>query len=302
MAPLALVTGASSGIGKAFAEHLGHHGYDLIVVARREDRLAALAVALDEVRVQVLLADLSTADGIDTVAEVCAQQPLSMLVNNASIAHYMPMADLSAQQARELVNVKVLAPTMLTRAALSGMIERRAGTIINIAGMIAFSGPAPAAPPSGRRAIYTGTLAGTVAMTQTLNAELAGTGVSAHVICPGLVATEFHEVQGMDLSAIPRMTTGDVVTAALTGIDHGEVVIAPGVEDPTLLGTIFSADLAAFHAQSPHLAPATSPPEPEILRSRGPQSDVLGPRRTQQGTCLVHPITTAGPPQARDTP
>ncbi len=230
------------------------NGYDLVVVGRREDRLAALAAALDGVAVQVLAADLSTAAGIDTVAEVCADQPLSMLVTNAGVAHYMPMVDLSAQQARELVNVKVLAPTMLTRAALAGMIERRVGTIINVAGMIAFSGPAEAAAAPGQRAVYTGSLAGTLAMTQTLNTELKGTGVSAHVLCPGIVATEFHEVQGMDLSAIPRMAATDVVTAALTGIEHGEVVIAPGVEGPTLLDAIFNADLAAFHGQSPQLA------------------------------------------------
>ncbi len=254
MAPIALVTGASSGIGQAFAERLGANGYDLVVVGRREDRLAALAASLDGVAVQVVAADLSTAAGIDTVAKVCADQPLSMLVNNAGVAHYMPMVDLSAQQARELVNVKVLAPTMLTRAALAGMIERRDGTIINVAGMIAFSGPAEAASPPGRRAVYTGTLAGSLAMTQTLNTELDGTGVSAHVLCPGIVATEFHEVQGMDLSAIPRMAAADVVTAALSGIEHGEVVIAPGVEDRTLLDTVFSADLAAFHGQSPQLA------------------------------------------------
>ncbi len=91
-------------------------------------------------------------------------------------------------------------------------------------------------------------------MTQTLHVELAGTGVSAHVVCPGIVATEFHEVQGMDLSAAPRMSAADVVTAALAGIDLGEVVTAPGVEDATLLDALFTADLAAFGGQSKNLA------------------------------------------------
>lgn len=251
---LALVTGASSGIGKAFAERLAADGYDLIVVGRRKDRLDALAASLPDVGVQVAAADLSTDMGIDTVAELCATQALTMLVNNAGVAHYMPMAELPAAKARELLQVKVVAPTMLTRAALPGMIGRGAGTIVNVAGMIAFSGPAPAAPPPGQRAVYAGTLAGTVAMSQTLHGELQGTGVHVHVVCPGIVATEFHEVQGMDLSAVPCMPAANVVTAALSGIALGEVVSAPGVEDYSLLDAVFHADLAAFHGQSPQLA------------------------------------------------
>lgn len=254
MAPLALVTGASSGIGKAFAERLAADGYELVVVGRRLERLQALAASLPETAVEVVVLDLSTDEGIDSIAEVCAARPLRMLVNNAGVAHYMPMAQLPAGKAREVVNVKVVAPTMLTRAALPGMIERGAGTILNVAGMIAFSGPAPAAPPQGQRAVYAGTLAHAVAMSQTLHAELEGTGVNVHVVCPGIVATEFHEVQGMDLSALARMSAQDVVTAALAGIERGEVVSAPGVEDYTLLQAVFGADLAAFHGQSAQLA------------------------------------------------
>jgi len=254
MKELALVTGASSGIGQAFAERLASDGHDLIVVGRREDRLSALAASLGGVDVQVVAADLSTDAGIDTVAELCAREPLTMLVNNAGVAHYMPMAALPVSRARELVQVKVMAPTLLTRAALGGMIERGAGTIVNVAGMLAFSGPDAAAPAAGQRAVYTGTLAATVAMSQTLHAELEGSGVGVHVVCPGIVATEFHEVQGMDLSALPRMSALDVVTAALRGIELGEVVIAPGVEDHHLLERVFDADLAAFRGQSAQLA------------------------------------------------
>jgi len=253
-APLALVTGASSGIGAAFAQRLAADGYGLIVVGRRKDRLTALAESLTGVTTEVLVADFATDTGINTVAAVCATRPLTMLVNNAGVAHYMPMADLPADKARELLHVKVLAPAMLTRAALAGMLTRGSGTIINVAGMLAFAGPAPAAPPQGQRATYVGTLAATVAMTQTLHTELAGTGVSAHVVCPGIVATEFHEVQGMDLSAVPRMSAADVVTAALAGIDLGEIVTAPGLEDTTLLDAVFTADLAAFAGQSKNLA------------------------------------------------
>jgi uncharacterized protein len=254
MSELALVTGASSGIGRAFVERLAADGHDVIVVGRRGARLDELAKSFPDVSVEVVVADLSTADGIDAVAGLAADRPLTMLVNNAGVAHYMPMADLPAAKARELVNVKVLAPTMLTRAALGGILARGTGTIVNIAGMIAFSGPAPAAPPQAQRAVYAGTLAHVVTLSQTLHAELDGTGVGVHVVCPGIVATEFHEVQGLDLSAIPRMSADDVVTAALAGIALGEVVIAPGVHDPALLRAVLDAELAAFQGQSPLLA------------------------------------------------
>ena len=231
MSKLALVTGASSGIDHAFAERLAADGYDLVVVGRRRDRLEALAASLPGQIVKVMVADLSTDDGVDSVAEVCAAEPLDLLVNNAGVAHYMPLAQLSAEKARELVHVKVIAPTMLTRAALPGMQARGEGTIINVAGMIAFSGPAPTSQMP-YRAVYAGSLAHLVAMSQALSAELEGTGVTVQVLCPGVVATEFHERQGLDLSAVPRMASQDVVTAALCGLELGEVVCAPGVEDP----------------------------------------------------------------------
>jgi short-subunit dehydrogenase len=249
---LALVTGASSGIGMAFAHRLAADGYDLVAVGRRLDRLKALAQSLTDVTVQPLAADLSTDEGVDAVAEVCAAQPLTMLVNNAGVAHYMPIAELPADKARELVHVKVLGPTMLIRATVPGMIARGEGTIINVSGMIAFSGPAPAQLP--RRAVYAGTLAHLVAMTQVLHEEVKSEGLRVQVLCPGVVATEFHERQGLDLSAIPRMSAEDVVTASLRGLELGEVVCAPGVEEAGLLEAVSRADLAAFGAQSPELA------------------------------------------------
>jgi short-subunit dehydrogenase len=253
MSKLALVTGATSGIGKAFAERLAGDGYDLVIVGRRNDRLEQFAAAHPEVGVRAVAVDLSTDEGADAVAEVCAAEPLTMLVNNAGVAHYMPLAELPADRARELAHVKVVAPTMLTRAAVGGMQERGGGSIINVAGMIAFSGPAPASVMP-RRAVYAGALAFLVAMSQTLSAELEGTGIKVQVLCPGVVATEFHERQGIDMSVVPRMIAEDVVTASLRGLEQGEVVVAPGVEDTSLLDAIFHADLAAFGAQSPELA------------------------------------------------
>jgi short-subunit dehydrogenase len=253
MREFALVTGATSGIGRAFAERLAADGYDLVIAGRRRERLEAFADSHPDVEVRIVASDLSTGAGVDTVTEICATEPLTMLVNNAGVAHYMPLAELPADKARELVNVKVLAPTMLTRAVVAGMQERGEGTIINVAGMIAFSGPAPHSQLP-RRVVYAGTLAYLVAMSQALSAELEGTGVNVQVVCPGVVATEFHERQGMDMSRVPRMTADDVVAASLRGLELGETVCAPGVEDASLLDAIFQADLAAFGAQSPELA------------------------------------------------
>ncbi len=253
MSRLALVTGATSGIGRAFAEALADDGHDLVLVGRREERLAQFAAVHTDVEVQAIAADLSTDAGIAVVAEVCETRPLSMLINNAGVAHYMPLAELSAEKAHELVHVKVAAPAMLTRAALPGMLERGAGTIINVAGMIAFSGPAPASVMP-RRAIYGGALAATVAMSQLLSAELEDTPIRVQALCPGIVATEFHEVQGLDVSAVPRMSAQDVVIASRRGLELGEVVTAPGVEDASLLDAVFRADVAAFGGQSPALA------------------------------------------------
>jgi short-subunit dehydrogenase len=259
MGKLALVTGASSGIGRAFAERLAADGYDLIVTGRRLDRLEELAAALADVKVESLAADLATDDGVDAVAAACASRPLTMLVNNAGVAHYMPFAELPADKARELVHVKVVAPAMLARAAVPGMAVRGEGTIINVSGMIAFSGPVPRAQLPLGRAVYAGALACLVAMTQALHEELTPQGLKVQVLCPGVVATEFHERQGLDLSAVPRMSAQDVVTASLRGLELGEVVCAPGVENAMVLQTIFQADLAAFGAQSTELAKRYQP-------------------------------------------
>jgi short-subunit dehydrogenase len=250
---LALVTGATSGIGRAYAQRLAADGYDLVLVGRRQDRLDGFTAAHPEVKVRTVAADLSTAAGIEAVAEICATEPLTMLVNNAGVAHYMPLAELPGDKATELVNVKVLAPTLLTRAAVAGMRERGEGTIVNVAGMIAFSGPAPHSQLP-RRTVYGGSLAYLVTMSQILHAELQGTGVTVQVVCPGVVATEFHSRQGIDMSAVPRMTADEVVTASLRGLELGEVVCAPGVEDASLLDAVAQANLAAFGAQRPELA------------------------------------------------
>lgn len=254
MSGLAVVTGASSGIGREYARRLASRGTDLITVGRRQERLDELAAEFPDVTVQTVVADLSTPDGIGKVIAAVGDQPVTILVNNAGVAHYKAFTELPEEQAAELVGVKVLAPTLLTRAIAPGMVERGGGQIVNVAGMIAFSGPATAEQLPLRRAVYAAGLAYAVTLSQTLHAELSPNNVNVQVLCPGVVATEFHERQGMDLSAVPRMSAGDVVTASLRGIELGETVTAPGVERYHLLQDVFTADLAAFGAQSPELA------------------------------------------------
>jgi short-subunit dehydrogenase len=109
------------------------------------------------------------------------------------------------------------------------------GPSIDVSGMLAFSGPAPIEKLPLRRAVYTGTLAYIVALSQVLHEELKSQGVRIQALCPGVVATEFHERQGLDLSAVPRMSAEDVVAASLRSLDLGEVLCAPGVERADLL-------------------------------------------------------------------
>ncbi|MFB2557420.1 SDR family NAD(P)-dependent oxidoreductase [Herbiconiux liangxiaofengii] len=254
MSQSAVVTGASSGIGREYARRLAARGTDVIAVGRRQERLDELAAEFPDVRVLTVVADLSTNAGIQKVIAAVGDRPVSILVNNAGVAHYKAFTELPEEQAAELVGVKVLAPTLLTRAIAPGMVQRGGGQIVNVAGMIAFSGPATLEEVGLRRAVYASTLAYTLALSQTLNAELSPSGVAVQALLPGVVATEFHERQGMDLSAAPRMSAGDVVTASLRGIELGETVTAPGVEQGGLLQDVFTAHLAAFGGQSPVLA------------------------------------------------
>ena len=210
MSKLAIVTGASSGIGNAFVRRLAADGYDLVAVGRRRDRLEDLASSLKDVKVQPLIADLSTGqDGADRVADMCNSLHLTMLVNSAGVPHYMPMTELPSEKACELVHVKVVAPTMLIRATVPGMVARGEGTIINVAGMIVFSGPAPQ-EQLPRRVVYAGTPAHLVAMTQVLHEELKAEGLRIQVLCPVWWRPGFTSVRDWTSAPCPgclRMTS-----------------------------------------------------------------------------------------------
>ena len=247
--PAALVTGASSGIGRAYAERLAADNYDLVLVARRRERLDELAAALQSthgVVVEPVVADLADADAVAALADRLLAAAPDLLVNNAGLAHYMPFAELPAAKARELIDVNVTAPLLLARAVLPGMLARDSGAIINVASLLAFSGAATG-PMLPQRAVYAATKAFLVTHTQVLAGELAGTGVRVQVVCPGVVRSEFHSRQGLDLSAVPRMEPELVVSASLTDLERGVVISIPALPDESAL-TRYNEAAAALTA------------------------------------------------------
>src|SRR5947209_12795387 len=199
---LAIVTGASSGIGWAYAERLAAEGYDLVVVARRADRLEELKHRLESahgVSVQPLVADLSTESGMRDVDAAATDPRIEMVVDNAALAHYTPFLELPVEKAEELVKLNALAPIRLIHSAVPGMVERGHGTIVSIASLLVFSATADN-PQMPRRTVYAATKAFLFTFIRLLALELRGTDVRLQVVCPGVVRTEFHTRQNMDMS------------------------------------------------------------------------------------------------------
>jgi short-subunit dehydrogenase len=238
-----IVTGASSGIGEAYARRLAADGRDLIVVARRAGRLEALAADLRAdygVAVTAVPADLGDADDVRRLCDTVEEAEPDVVVNDAGVAHYMPFAELPTDRARELVDVNVLAPVLLSRAVLPGMLDRGRGSIVNVASLLAFSGTL-AAPHMPVRAVYAATKSFLVTFSQILAAEVQGTGVRVQVVCPGMVRSEFHSRQGLDMSNVPRMEPDRVVAASLADLAAGVVTSVPGLADPESLERLDAA-------------------------------------------------------------
>ncbi len=250
--PHAVVTGASSGIGKAFAERLAREGYDLTIVARRRERLDALAQSLRaaaRLSVDVLVADLAQAADLRALEKRLSDDSrLEMLVNSAGFADHMSFVQLNPEQAEEVIKVQVLAATRLTRAGLPGMLARHKGDIINVSSRLAFSGPVNI-PRMAPTATYAGTKAFINTFTQILGREVAGTGVRVQALCPAVVLTEFHLRQGIDPKRFPPdivSSPEDVVQASLRGLQLGEVICMPGMEDPSLYQNLEEAQQRFF--------------------------------------------------------
>ena len=249
----ALITGASAGIGAEFARQLAAQGSNIILVARRLDRLESLAEKLHQdhgIIAEAISADLSQTGDIERVGRKIAEtDSLDLLVNNAGFGITEPYSSGPIEPHLSMIQVHVLASVRLSRAALTGMIARRRGGIINVASVAAFS------PFSG--VTYSATKAYLVNFSQALYNEILGSGVRVQALCPGFTYTEFHDVIQMDRTIIPRiawLSAESVVRTSLKALRRGPVICVPSWRYrliATLLRTPLTASLIQAIASQP---------------------------------------------------
>ncbi|MBW3642749.1 MAG: SDR family oxidoreductase [Actinobacteria bacterium] len=224
----AMVTGASSGIGEVYARRLAGRGADVVLVARRGDRLQALAEDLERggVRAEVLVADLTDEAGLAQVVArlVAPEAPVDLLVNNAGFGTTGAFAQLPVERELAMIELNVSALVRLTHAAL-GAMENGGGAIVNVSSLAAFQ-------PLARSATYAATKAFVLSFTQSLADEVRGSGIHLQVLCPGLTRSEFHTVNDFDVSRLPDLvwqSAEQVVDVSLAALDRPRVVVVPGL-------------------------------------------------------------------------
>jgi len=228
--PLAVVTGASAGIGKEFCLQLAARGYDLLVVARDAARLEALRKELEArhaVTVDVFPADLSLDDDATRLVGLVAGSPrLELVINNAGFGTRGSLADASPSRQEAMLRLHTLAPMRLTQAALPLLLSKAEGAIVNVSSIASFA-------YSAGNVNYCATKAYLTTFSEGLAAELRGTGVRVQALCPGFTRSEFHDRMQVDASALPRwmwMSAPQVVRASLRNLGrNGPVVCVPGV-------------------------------------------------------------------------
>lgn len=247
---VALITGASSGIGAVYAERLAARGYNLLLVARDEQRLQSAAARLRaeyKVEVEVLKADLTLkADVLKVEQRVRSDANITLLLNNAGVAADGSLAVADADQLDSMIQLNVVALTRLAAAAAASFSAAGRGAIVNIASVVALI-------PERFNATYSATKAYVLSLTQSLAAELGGKGVQVQAVLPGVTRTEIWERAGIDAQGIPAemiMAATEMVDAALAGFDQGELITIPSLPD--------SADWDAFVAARLALAPNLS--------------------------------------------
>ncbi len=253
---LALVTGASSGLGEAFARAYAARGCDLAITARRRDRLEALSRELSArhgVEVLVIPADLSVGDGHRPIVEAIegAGREIDILVNNAGFGIAQTFNGVPWERQRDFLMTLVVSACALAHAAIPGMVERRWGRIVNVASLAAF------APGAVGHSLYPGAKSLMLKFSQSLAAELADKGIKVTAVCPGFTRTEFAEAEGTQhlMDQAPRrfwQSAEEVVHAAIDANERGKVVEIPGWHNrlaATLLRTLPDALVSALIAR-----------------------------------------------------
>jgi short-subunit dehydrogenase len=224
--PVALITGASSGIGETFARKLAARGFDLILIARREEKLRAVAAQLP-VNARIIPADLTREEGLAAAESAIRESPdIELLVNNAGFGTLGRFweADLEGQD--QMHRLHVMTMLRLTHAALKAMVPRDRGAVINVSSVAAFG-------QTEGNVSYCATKTWANAFTQGLDIELnaIGSKVKVQALCPGFTFSEFHDVLGVDRANIPGflwMQADSVVEASLRGLERGKVIVIPG--------------------------------------------------------------------------
>jgi uncharacterized protein len=227
----AVITGASGGIGAVYADRLAKRGYDLILVARSETRLKALSARLTSETgrsAKVLPADLNSKVELAKVETTLRDEPsIDMLVNNAGTASVAPLLNSDVTKMDDMIALNVTALTRLTYAAVPAFVARGVGTIINIASVVGIS-------PETLNGVYGATKAYVLALSHSLQHELADKGIRIQAVLPGATATKLWEIAGLPWQKLPAsivMTPEAMVDAALVGLDQGELVTIPSLQD-----------------------------------------------------------------------
>ena len=246
----ALVTGASSGIGAVYAQRLAARGFDLLLVARDLQRLEEAASQLRAehgVQVEVLKADLTQKEDVLKLEQrLRSDSSINLLLNNAGVAADGLLANADTDQLERLIQLNVTTLTRLASAAAASFTKAGRGTIVNIASVVALF-------PERFNATYSASKAYVLSLTQSLNAELDGTGVKVQAVLPGVTRTEIWERSGIDATQIPAdmvMEAGEMVDAALSGLDQGELITIPSLPNPSE----WESYVAARHAMAPNLS------------------------------------------------
>jgi len=249
----ALITGASTGIGAVYADRLARRGYDLILVARSQERLSEVATRLKTIgrNIETMAADLTKREDVERVAErLTTDATITALVNNAGIGSAGRLLDSSIDNLESMIYLNVTALTRLALSALPGFVARKNGLLINIASVVALA-------PELLNGTYSGTKAYVVNFTQALKNEVEGKGVTVQAVLPGATATPFWEKSGRPVEHLPAeivMTAEDMVDASLAGLDQHELITIPSLPD--------SADWEKFEAARKALGPNLSRKNP----------------------------------------